>query len=66
MVHVYHKIFLVPGPFCDMKYIEDTQYFYKYALPDIFNPDTGKFSMVMKVMNMLQEEGTIQILNLVM
>ena len=25
-----------PGPFCDMKYLEDTQYFDEYALPDIF------------------------------
>ena len=46
MVYVYHKIFLVPGPFCDMKYIEDTQYFYEYDLPDVFTPDSGKVYMV--------------------
>ena len=25
-----------------MEYLEDTQYFYEYALPDIFTPDAGK------------------------
>ena len=54
-----------PGPFFDMEDLEDTQYFYEYALPDVFTTDAGKFSMVMKVMNMLREEGTSKILNLV-
>ena len=48
-----------------MEDLEDTQDFYKYDLPDVFTPDSGKFSMVTKVMNMLREEGTSQILNLV-
>ena len=26
-----------------MEDLEDTQYFYEYALPDIFTPDAGKF-----------------------
>ena len=30
------------GPFWDMKYLEDTQDFYEYGLPDIFTPDYGK------------------------
>ena len=45
---------------------EDTQYFYEYALPDVLPLMLATLSMVMKVMNMLQEEGTSQILNLVM
>ena len=48
-----------------MEDLEDTQAFYEYSLPDFFTPDTGKFYMVTKVMNLLQEEGTGQILNLV-
>ena len=32
-----------PGTFCDMEDLEDTQYFYEYALPDVFTPDSGKF-----------------------
>ena len=48
-----------------MEDLEDTQYFHEYALPDVFAPDAGTFSMVTKVMNMLREEGTSQILNLV-
>ena len=51
--------------FCDMEDIECTKYFYEYNLPDIFTPDAGNVSMVMKVTNMLREEGTSQILNLV-
>ena len=47
-----------------MEDLEDTQYFYVYALPDVFTPDSGKIYMVMKLMNMLREEGTSQILNL--
>ena len=31
-----------PGPFCDMEDPEDTQYFYKYARPDVFLPGAGK------------------------
>ena len=42
----------MPGPFCDMGYLEGTQDFYVYALPDVFTPNAGKFSMVRKVMNM--------------
>ena len=30
------------GPFFDMEYIEDNQYFYKYNLPDGFPPDADK------------------------
>ena len=30
-----------PGTFCDMEDIEDTQDFYEYSLPDVFNPDSG-------------------------
>ena len=49
-----------------MEDLEDTQYFYEYALPDIFTPDTGKFSIVMEVMNLFWEEGKSKINNLVM
>ena len=48
-----------------MEDLEDTQYFYEYALPDVFTPDAGKFSMVVKVMNLFREEGISQILRLV-
>ena len=65
MAHVYHSIFFVPGNFCDMEDLEDTQDFYEYALTDVFTPDVGKFSMVMKEMNLFWEEGTGQIFNLV-
>ena len=54
-----------PVIFCYMEDIEDTQYFYEYSLPDVFTPDAGFFSLVMKVMNLLRKEGTSQILNLV-
>ena len=30
------------GHFCDMKYLESTQDFYEYNLPDVSPPDTGK------------------------
>ena len=32
-----------PGPFCNMEDIEDTQYVYEYALPDVSTPDAGFF-----------------------
>ena len=48
-----------------MEDLEDTQYFYEYSLPDVLNPDSGKFSMVMKAMNMFQEDRKSQICNLV-
>ena len=48
-----------------MEDVEDTQLFNEYALPDIL-PLILENSMVMKVMNLFREEGTIQILNLVM
>ena len=32
----------VPVPFCDIEYLEDTQYFYEYALPDVFSLGDGK------------------------
>ena len=48
-----------------MEDLEDTQDIYEYALPDILNPDAGKLSMVMKVMNLLWEEVTSEILNMV-
>ena len=65
MVHVYHYIYLVPGPFCDMEDIECNQYFYEYDLPDVFTPDSGNVSMVTKVMNLLRDYKTSQTLNLV-
>ena len=48
-----------------MEDLEDTQDSYEYALPDVFTPGAGKFSMVTKVMNLLWEWRTSQILNLV-
>ena len=30
-----------PGPFCDMEYLEDTQYFGEDALPTALPPDAG-------------------------
>ena len=51
-----------PGSFCDMEDLEDTQDFYEYALPDFVSLVLAKFSLVMKVMNMLQKEGTSQIM----
>ena len=54
-----------PGPWCDMKDLENTQDFYEYALPDVFTPDVGKFSMVMKAMNLFWEKGTNKIIKLV-
>ena len=27
----------MPGPFCDVEDLEDTQYFYEYALPDVYS-----------------------------
>ena len=27
---------------CDTEDLKDTQYFYEYALPDVFTPDAGK------------------------
>ena len=47
-----------------MEDLEVTQYFYEYALPDVFILDAGKFSMVMKVVNLLLEGGASQILSL--
>ena len=46
-----------------MEDLEDNQYFYEYALPDVFTPDAVRFSLVMKVMNLFLEEGTSQIIN---
>ena len=48
-----------------MEDLEDTQKIYEYALPDIFTPDSGKYSMVMKVTNLWWGEETSEILNLV-
>ena len=48
-----------------MEDLEDNQDLYEYTLPDVFTPGAGKVSMVMKVMNLLREEVTSQILNLV-
>ena len=44
-----------------MEDIEDTQYFYEYALPDVSTPDAGFFSLIRKVMNLLRKEGEGQI-----
>ena len=51
--------------FCDMEDLEYTKYFYEYDLPDIFFPDAGNVSMVMKVMNILRDDKSSQIRNLV-
>ena len=45
------------GPFCDMEDPEATQDFYEYALPDVLTPDSGNKYMVMKLINLLREEG---------
>ena len=45
-----------------MEYLEYTQDFDEYSLPDVFPPDAGKFSLIMKVINMLWKEGRIQIM----
>ena len=45
-----------------MEDLEDTQYFDEYTLPDVFPSDAGKFSLIMKVMNLLRKEGTSQIM----
>ena len=49
-----------------MEDLEDTQGFYEYALSDVFTPNAGNVSMVMKIINLLREEGTSQIRNLLM
>ena len=38
----FYDSYWEPGPFCDMKYLEYTQYFDEYALPDVFSPGSGK------------------------
>ena len=48
-----------------MEDLEETQYFYEYARPDVFTTDAGKLSTVMKLMNMFWEEWTSKIINLV-
>ena len=45
-----------------MEDIEDTKYFYDYALPDVSPLILENFSLVMKVMNMLWKERKIQIM----
>ena len=55
----------MPGNFCDMEDLEDTQDFYEYDLPNAFTPDAGKCSMVTKVMNLLREEESSKIIKLV-
>ena len=50
------------GPFFDMEYIEDTQYFDKYALPNFLPPDAGNFSLITKLMNTLRNDMTSQIM----
>ena len=54
-----------PGPFCDMEDLEDTQYFMSTLYLKFLPLMLENFSMVIKVMNLLREEGTSQILNLV-
>ena len=51
-----------PGPFCYMEDLEDTQDFDEYALFYVFPPDSGKISLIIKVMNLLRKEGTSQII----
>ena len=46
-----------------MEDLEDTQNIDEYALPDAPPPDAGKFSLIMKLMNILRKEGKIQIMN---
>ena len=50
------------GPLCDMEDLEDTQDLDEYNLPDVFPPDAGNFSLIMKVTNLLRKEGTSQIM----
>ena len=45
-----------------MEDLEDTQDFDEYALHNVFTPDAGKNSLIMKVMNMLRKEGTSQVM----
>ena len=51
-----------PEHFYDMEDIEDTQDFDEYALSDVPPPDSGNVSLIMKVMNLLRKEVTIQIM----
>ena len=51
-----------PGPFYDIEDLEDTQYFDEYALFDFSSLMLEFFSLIMKVMNMLQKEGKSQIM----
>ena len=51
-----------PGPFCDLEYLEDNQYFDEHILPDVFLPDADNFSLVLKVTNLLRKEVTSQIM----
>ena len=46
-----------------MEDLEDTKNFDEYPLPDVSPPMMlAKFSLIMKVMNLLQKEGTIKIM----
>ena len=51
----------MPGPFCAIRDFEYTQDCLEYAILDVFTFDDRNFSMVMRLINMLQEEGTSQI-----
>ena len=53
------------GTFCDMEDLKYTQDCFECALPDVLPLILEIVSMVRKVMNLLQEEGTSQINNLV-
>ena len=48
-------------PFFDMEHLRDTQYCDKYALPDFYVLDSGRNSLMTKVMNLLRKEGTSKI-----
>ena len=45
-----------------MKYLEYTQYFDEYAIPNVSPPNAGTFYLVIKVINLLWKEDTCQII----
>ena len=42
--------------------LEYTQYFDDFTQPNVVPPDSGHFSLIMKVTNLLRKEGTSQIM----
>ena len=49
------------GPFYDLKYLEYTQDFDKYALSDVFPFYAGEIILIIKIMHLLCKEGISQI-----